>query len=130
MGHRARLEANTASAAFTGTLLATTVDKRWLALPALVGVFLFQHAVQGWCPPVPILRRLGYRTSREIETERLALKALRGDFGNIGPGGGARDSEASHPLQGARLRHIIYVPGASVVKRTAHQKEHSPKWNP
>ena len=60
------LEASAASAAFTGSLLAATVDKRWLTLPALVGTFLFQHAVQGWCPPVPILRRLGYRTSREI----------------------------------------------------------------
>src|SRR3954471_20916907 len=30
------LEANAASAVFTGTLLAATVDKRWLALPALV----------------------------------------------------------------------------------------------
>ena len=44
--------------------------------------FLFQHAVQGWCPPIPILRRLGFRTSYEIEEERAALKALRGDFEN------------------------------------------------
>jgi hypothetical protein len=57
------LEANAASIAFSGTLLAATVHKRWLVLPALVTAFLFQHAVQGWCPPVPILRRLGYRTS-------------------------------------------------------------------
>jgi hypothetical protein len=39
-----------------------------------------QHALQGWCPPVPLLRRLGFRTSFEIEEERQALKALRGDF--------------------------------------------------
>jgi Protein of unknown function (DUF2892) len=97
------LEANAASVAFSGSLLAATVDKRWLVLPALVGAFLFQHAVQGWCPPVPILRRLGYRTSREIETERIALKALRGDFGTIGPADGERDDEASHALQAARL---------------------------
>ncbi len=45
-----------------------------------VAGFLFQHAVQGWCPPVPILRMLGFRTSYEIEQERRALKALRGDF--------------------------------------------------
>ena len=47
------LEANAGSIAFTGTLLAATVDKRWLALPALVGAFLFQHAVQGWCHRYP-----------------------------------------------------------------------------
>jgi len=52
----------------------------WLILPAAVTAFLFQHAIQGWCPPVPILRRLGFRTSDEINKERYALKAVRGDF--------------------------------------------------
>jgi len=56
-------------------------------LPALVTGFLFQHAVQGWCPPVPVLRRLGFRTSYEIEEERQALKALRGDFETSQEGG-------------------------------------------
>lgn len=97
------LEANAATLSFAGVVLGATVDKRWLALPALVTAFLFQHAVQGWCPPLPILRRLGFRTSREIETERYALKALRGDFGPIGPGPNNRDSQASHALQAARL---------------------------
>jgi hypothetical protein len=45
------IEANAAVIGFTGTLLAATTDMRWLALPALVTAFLFQHAVQGWCPP-------------------------------------------------------------------------------
>ena len=97
------LEANAATLSFTGVVLGATVDKRWLALPALVTAFLFQHAVQGWCPPLPILRRLGFRTSREIEIERYALKALRGDFGPIDPGPNNRDSGASHALQAARL---------------------------
>lgn len=76
------IEANAAVIGFAGTALAASHDRRWLALPALVASFLFQHAVQGWCPPVPILRRLGFRTSYEIEEERRALKALRGDFGH------------------------------------------------
>jgi hypothetical protein len=97
------LEANAATLAFTGVLLGAAVDKRWLALPALVTAFLFQHAVQGWCPPLPVLRRLGFRTMREIDTERYALKALRGDFGPLGPGPHDRDSRASHALQAARL---------------------------
>ncbi len=84
------LEANAAALAFTGVLLGTTVDRRWLALPALVTTFLFQHAVQGWCPPLPILRRLGFRTADEINEERFALKALRGDFSFV--------SEASDKL--------------------------------
>lgn len=77
------LEANAALLAFTGTMLAATLDRRWLALPALVTAFLFQHAVQGWCPPLPVIRRLGFRTPREIEQERHALKALRGDYEGV-----------------------------------------------
>jgi hypothetical protein len=97
------LEANASMLAFTGVVLGATVNKRWLALPALVTAFLFQHAVQGWCPPLPVLRKLGFRTMREIDTERFALKALRGDFGPIGPGRQDQDSGASHALQAARL---------------------------
>lgn len=74
------LECNASALAFTGVVMAATSDRKWLALPALVTGFLFQHALQGWCPPLPILRRMGFRTSAEINEERYALKALRGDF--------------------------------------------------
>jgi hypothetical protein len=77
------IEANAATVGFLGVALGLTRGQRWLLLPALVTGFLFQHAVQGWCPPVPILRRLGFRTYREIEDERQALKALRGDFDRV-----------------------------------------------
>jgi hypothetical protein len=77
------IEANAAALALTGTILGSTSSKRWLILPFLVTTFLLQHAVQGWCPPVPVLRRLGFRTADEINTERYALKALRGDFDDI-----------------------------------------------
>ena len=76
------LETNASAVALTGLALGATVDKRFLLLPALVAGFLFQHAVQGWCPPLPVLRRLGVRTSREIHEEILALRTLRGDFGD------------------------------------------------
>jgi len=71
------IEANAGAIGFTGLLL-SFADRRWIILPMLVTGFLFQHAVQGWCPPVPILRRLGFRTSYEIEEERRALLALNG----------------------------------------------------
>lgn len=74
------LEANAATLALTGTVLAAFVDRRFLVLPAVVTGFLLQHALQGWCPPVPVFRRLGVRTTAEIDRERYALKALRGDF--------------------------------------------------
>ena len=77
------IEANAAAIGFSGIVLGATVDRRWLTLPALVTAFLFQHAIQGWCPPVPVLRRLGFRTAHEIEQERNALKALRGDYAGI-----------------------------------------------
>lgn len=77
------IEANASALALGGVILGVTVDRRWLALPGLVAAFLFQHAIQGWCPPVPVLRRLGFRTSYEIEQERSALKALRGDFDGV-----------------------------------------------
>lgn len=75
------LEANAAALAFTGSLLALSSDRRWLAVPLVVTGFLLQHAVQGWCPPLPLIRRLGFRTRSEIDRERYALKAVRGDFG-------------------------------------------------
>jgi hypothetical protein len=74
------LEANAATVSLLGLTLGATVDRRWFLLPAVVAGFLLQHAVQGWCPPVPVLRRLGFRTPTEIDYERYALKALRGDF--------------------------------------------------
>ena len=77
------LEANAAALAFGGTFAALLGRRRWLLLPGLVTAFLLQHAVQGWCPPLPLLRRLGFRTAREIDTERNALRALRGDFNSI-----------------------------------------------
>lgn len=77
------IELNASALAFIGTALGYFAHPAWLLLPALVTAFLFQHAVQGWCPPVPILRRLGFRTVYEIERERHALKALRGDYGAV-----------------------------------------------
>lgn len=71
------LEANAAAAVLAGTALAAFVDRRFLILPAVVGGFLLQHALQGWCPPLPIFRRRGVRTSEEIDRERDALKSLR-----------------------------------------------------
>lgn len=78
-----RLECNASVLAFTGTFLGLTVSKRWLIVPLVVSGFLFQHAVEGWCPPLPVLRKLGYRTRGEIDREIVALKILRGDFKNL-----------------------------------------------
>ena len=74
------LEMNASALALTGTLLGWLVNKKFLAIPCIVLPFLFQHSVQGWCPPLPVFRRRGVRTRKEIDAEKYALKALRGDF--------------------------------------------------
>jgi hypothetical protein len=79
------LQANAAVVALAGIGLGAAVSKRWLALPGIVFSFFAQHAIQGWCPPVALFRRLGVRTRREINAERYALKALRGDFDAVPP---------------------------------------------
>lgn len=78
------LEANAATLALGGLLLGATTNRKWYIFPGVIAAFLLQHSVQGWCPPIPIFRRLGIRTSAEINQERYALKALRGDFERVG----------------------------------------------
>lgn len=78
------IEANAATIALTGLALTALVDRRFIALPAMVAGFLLQHALQGWCPPVPVLRRLGFRTPAEICEERCGLKMLGGDYRSFG----------------------------------------------
>ena len=74
------LEANASTLALAGAVLGMTVNRKWFWLTGGVLSFLFQHATSGWCPPLPILRKLGVRTQSEIDQERYALKAIRGDF--------------------------------------------------
>ena len=66
-----------------GTFLGLTKSRKFFAIPIVVQAFFLQHALQGWCPPLIPLRRLGVRTADEINKERYALKALRGDFEEV-----------------------------------------------
>ena len=83
------LQLNASVVAGLGFLLAGRLDRRFLLLPAAAFSFLLQHAVQGWCPPLRVFRRLGIRTTREIERHRYAVKTLRGDFDDLPPHGRA-----------------------------------------
>ena len=93
------LEANAAMASLIGLTLGATVDRRWFAFPAIVTGFLLQHALHGWCPPLPVFRRMGFRTSYEIDYERYALKILRGDFRQFCDG-------QTNPTSGAALQAV------------------------
>lgn len=86
------LETNASIVALAGLGLGAFVDRRFNLVPALVFGFLLQHALQGWCPPVPLFRRLGIRTASEIEFERIALKVLRGDFHSLSESDGRQVS--------------------------------------
>lgn len=88
------LEANAAGLSLVAVILGIAEDRKWFLVPGVIAGFLLQHAIQGWCPPMPILRRLGFRTETEINWERYALKALRGDFREV-------EAVAAQPVQGA-----------------------------
>ncbi len=89
------METNASAVAFIGVLLGMTVHWAWLFLPLFVTAMLLVHALQGWCPPLAIIRRLGFRTQREIDDERTALKVLRGDFAGLAGAEGEYKPQAS-----------------------------------
>lgn len=87
------LEVNAALATLASVYLGYRSNPRWYLLSGVVGGFLLQHAIQGWCPPASIFRRLGFRTEKEIQMERVILKARRGDIHSLE--GNADDALAS-----------------------------------
>lgn len=87
------LQGNASSLALFGGAMAAAVNRRWLWLSGGVLGFLLLHSIQGWCPPLPMLRRLGVRTRGEIDREKFALRLLRGDFSSVRSGSGAANPE-------------------------------------
>jgi hypothetical protein len=77
------LEMNASMLSFIFVMLGFFLHRYWLFVPMAILPLLFLHAIQGWCPPIPILRRLNVRTQKEIDTEIMALKIIRGDFGAL-----------------------------------------------
>jgi len=76
-------------------------NKKWALLPVAAAALLIAHAVEGCCAPLPALRCLGVRTRREIERERYALKALRGDFSAVASGPNADpETNAARAIEG------------------------------
>ncbi len=90
------LEMNASALSFISIVLGVLVNRKWLWLSGGVLAFLFQHAVQGWCPPLPAFRKRGVRTRGEIDEEKFAIKALRGDFKSV-----AAEGDAAHRAQTA-----------------------------
>jgi hypothetical protein len=70
------LETNAAGLMLAGVALSALHSPKWLILSGLVGAFLLEHALQGWCPPLPVIRRLGVRTVSEIESEKETIRKI------------------------------------------------------
>jgi len=74
------LEVNASMLILLSSYLGTKTGRIWYLVTGMVGAFMLQHALQGWCPPLPIIRKWGVRTSEEINAEKTSLKVIRGDF--------------------------------------------------
>lgn len=67
-------------------LLAARKDKRWLWGPIIQTPFMAMHAILGWCPPSLWFRPLGFRTDKEIQSEREELMANLSRMSMTNPG--------------------------------------------
>lgn len=74
------LKANAATIALSGLAGGGGGDLRAFTLPAMVAASLVQYVLTGRCPPLAILRGMGFRTRAEIDAERRTLKSLLGDI--------------------------------------------------
>jgi hypothetical protein len=71
-----------------GLALGWKSGRGWRVLSGVAAGLLLQHGVFGFGPLAELVRALGVRTRREIDLEKFALKALRGDFERIPHEGG------------------------------------------
>jgi hypothetical protein len=77
------IELEAAATGLLGLALAAFVHPRLRLVPALAAAAVLAFATTRRHPLLPLLRRLGVRSAREIARERYALKALRGDFAGL-----------------------------------------------
>lgn len=66
---------NASAISLASMVFGITKNRLWFVMPAVVSFFLAQHAIQGWCPPLSLFRKLGLRTRKEIDMEKYALMA-------------------------------------------------------
>lgn len=98
------IETEAATLGLIGLALGAFVHPRLLIIPKLAAAALLLHAVTGWYPLLPVFRRLGIRTAREIARERYGLKVLRGDFDNMT--GARADDQREQPAPRTERRRF------------------------
>lgn len=75
------LETNAASILFLSSIIGFKKSRNcWFLATGTISMLLLLHALQGWCPPLPLIRKIGVRTPEEIRNEKDVLKRMRGDF--------------------------------------------------
>ncbi|MFP2932276.1 hypothetical protein ACLESO_45405 [Pyxidicoccus sp. 3LG] len=82
------ISVSTAALSALGLLLGRKDGGGWRVLSAAATSLLLQHGLFGFGPLDELFRALGVRTRREIDLEKFAIKALRGDFERIPNDGG------------------------------------------
>lgn len=93
------LESEASLMGLVGLTVAALFDRRLLVIPGFVAAMVLVHSTTGWYPLLPVFRRLGVRTRDEIDRERYAMKAIRGDFHDIPAAGGDAADRASAAWQ-------------------------------
>ena len=66
-----------------GLALTALLNPWWLVLPAFGGLFLLQYVFSRTSWLGATYRELGFRSGSDIDQEKFALRALRGDFKNL-----------------------------------------------
>jgi len=74
------LESKASLVASVGFMAGALVNRRLPSIPVSWTASLVRLAATSWFPMVAWLRRMGLRTSREIEIERIALRLMLGDL--------------------------------------------------
>ena len=89
-----------ASGILIGLAAAVLVSWWWLAVPVALGLVLLHYLLSRDGLLTGALKKLGLRSSVEIEHERFALKALRGDFHHLPVLYDRADEDALSRLEG------------------------------
>ena len=77
------LQANAAGITLFAAGMGLLSGRKWFLVAGTIGFLMLRYTNRQWCPPVGLLRRMGYRTMEEIDHERYALMAIRGDFDDL-----------------------------------------------
>lgn len=104
-----------------GLILGLTIDPVWLVLPLAGGVILAEHLFTRQSLVGAAFRAMGLPSGADVEQEKLALKALRGDFKHLPTVHQIVDDQDISRLEGEG--GIVYEPDEPRLNSTVVVKE-------